>query len=228
MSKEPSRLVKLFDPQMWLYDFVKITGCIPALIDLRLKRIYENGKKPKGLYKGKYLVSGNHIGYTDPVILNAVFASRRLSFVATKEIFEVKFWGKFFEKVGCIKVDKENVSMKTFKTIKERLTRGHIVGVFPEGHVSDDGEMKGFKSGIVMMALMSEADIIPTLIIKRKKWWQRQCVVVGNKIKLSDYIKSPFPTMDELNNMATILHDKEKELEKVYFNYKNKKNGKNE
>ena len=44
---------KIFDYRYFPYDFVKITGALPALIYLRLKKHYLNGKKQKGLLKGK-------------------------------------------------------------------------------------------------------------------------------------------------------------------------------
>lgn len=227
-KKKVGFFAKLFDPRMWLFDFVKFTGAIPVIVDLRLKRIYENGKKPKGIYKGKYIVSANHSSTIDPVILFMTYWMRRLCCIATKEIFEIKFWGKFFLGCGCIPIDRENVSMKTFKTINRQIDHGHCVAVFPEGHINKEDNIGSFKSGIVMMAMMAKADIVPTYIAKRESRFNRQCVVIGNKIKLSDYITSPIPSIQEVDNLAKVLMEKEIELEKLYKSSLNKKGKNNE
>ena len=54
MAKKKSWIAKVFDPRMILIDFVKLTGALPTIIDLRMKKLYIDGKKPKGFYRGKY------------------------------------------------------------------------------------------------------------------------------------------------------------------------------
>lgn len=216
MGKKIPKIVQIFDPKMFLYDFLKWTGGIAAILDLRLKTIFVTKRKPKNLFKGKYLISSNHISFEDPVIISVAYWMRRVGFVATSELFNTKPKNFFFRKVvGCIEVDKKNVSMKTFKDVQERLDRGHTVCVFPEGTVDvNSEEHKTYKSGIVMMAIMSNADIIPTYVVKRKNRWHRQKVYIGEKIKLSDHIKSPFPTMEEICALTKYIQLKEEELAK--------------
>ncbi len=187
------------------------------LIDLRLKRIYVNKKKPKKLFKGKYIVSSNHISYIDPVIMMNAFFSRRLTFVCTAELFKNKFFGALLKGFRCIGIDKDHVSFKTFKLVKNRLIDGHPVAVFPEGHLNEEKNIGTFKSGISMMAAMSDADIIPMYIGKRKNRWHRQRVVIGEKIHVKDYIKGPMPTMVEINTITEVLEARENVLQRVFL-----------
>ena len=206
---------RLFDPRMWLYDLFKLTASLPILVDLRLKRIFVNPQSKRGRLRGKYLVASNHVSYIDPVILFNTFFWRRICFVAVDELFEQKFWGPLLKSVGCIPVSKENVSIETFKQVESRLYRGHIVGVFPEGAVSRDDSLHAFKSGIVMMAVMNGADILPTYIVKRTNRWHRQEVLIGEKIILKEHIASEFPTMDEIEKLTVLLKEREDELERL-------------
>lgn len=214
MGKEIPKIVKIFDPKMILYDLLKWSGGLAAIIDLRLKTIFVTKKKPKDVFKGKYLISSNHMSFEDPVIISVAYWMRRVGFVATSELFNTKGKRFFFKNiVGCIEVNKQNVSMKTFKDVKERLDRGHIVCVFPEGTVdAESEEHKTFKSGIVMMAIMSDADIIPTYVEKRKNRWRRQKVYIGERIKISEHIKNPIPTIDDICNLTNYIQQKEAEL----------------
>lgn len=208
-------LARIFDPRMWLYDLFKILGFWPVLLDLRLKRVFVNPETKKGRMRGKYLAASNHVSYIDPVILFNVFVWRRICYVAVDELFKHKFWGPIFKTFGCIPISKENVSLETFKKIDDSLYRGHVVGVFPEGTVSQDNNMNAFKSGIVMMAVMSKADILPVYIVRRTNRWHRQEVLIGEKIILKEHISSEFPTMEEIENLTQLLKDRELELERI-------------
>ena len=206
---------RLFDPRMWLYDLFKLTASLPILVDLRLKRIFVNPQSKRGRLRGKYLVASNHVSFIDPVILFNVFFWRRISFVAVDELLKQKGWGPLLKALGCIPINRENVSMETFKQVESRLYRGHVVGVFPEGTVSRDDSLHAFKSGIVMMAVMNGADILPTYIVKRTNRWRRQEVLIGEKIILKEHISSEFPTMDEIEKLTALLKEREEELERI-------------
>ena len=205
---------RIFDPRMWFFDFVKWTGALPLLLVLRTKVIYLHGKKPKGLYRGKILVASNHISFLDPIIVGTVVKFRRIGFVTTKELIDKRPW--FFKAIGCIEVDKDNPTVEMFKQVKERLYRGHPVVVFPEGTVVRNEDMQMFKTGIMMMAMMAEADIVPIYLGNRKTFKQRKVAIVGDRIKYSDLFKTPFPTMDDLKAAANYIREKELELENKF------------
>lgn len=221
-KKKINKFVKTFDPKMWFHDFVKVTGAIPAIIYLRLKRIFTGNKK--GLFRGSYIISSNHGTFIDPIIIMNAFWVRRVCFVATQDFFEKKFLNLLFRGFGCIPVDKNNPTLKTFNGVSEKLNRGHIVCIFPEGKVTKDSELHTLKSGIVMMAFMNEVPILPIYIAKKDKWYERQKVVIGEKIDIFSYIKGKMPTMDELNYLSILLLEKEKELKEIYDTRKGSKN----
>ena len=62
MKKKVPWIVRLFDPRMWFYDFVKWTGALIVSLDLRVKRIYAGDRK-KSSFRGRYIVSSNHMSY---------------------------------------------------------------------------------------------------------------------------------------------------------------------
>ena len=214
-NKKRPLFFRIFDLKMWLYDFVKFTGALPVLADLRVKKIYAQGKKPKKAFKGRFIISSNHMSYIDPIILSAVIWMRRVGFIATSEFFTHPFWRWFFTHVGCIPIDKNNPSMATFKAVRERLERGHLVCVFPEGQVRRTESMGAFKSGVVMMAVMAQVEILPVFLAERKSRFHRQVAVIGERIDYKKLIAGPMPTIDELNAITALLKQKEQELEEL-------------
>ena len=214
-NNKRSKFQKIFDVKYFFFDFVKLTGIIPTVLFLRLKRYYISGKKPKAIFNGPFIVVSNHTTMIDPVIIMNTIWNRRVSFVATKELFDSKFGNFFFNSIRCIKIDKDNVSMQTFKSVKNVIERGHIASLFPEGHIESDDNIDNFKSGAVMFAVLCNVPIVQIYIKKREHWYNRQRVVISNKIEVKDLIKSKIPTVDEIAEITKLLENQEKELKET-------------
>ncbi len=197
------------------YDFVKVTGALPALIWMRPKLHYPFGKPNK---KGGLMISSNHPTFLDPIIALLAFPERRLHCLATKDLFRKERNAFFFKKVHCIIIDKENFNMSSFHEVVERLKEDKAVLIFPEGQVNRDAEAKpllAFKSGMVLMAHRANVPILPMYIVKKKKWYQRQHIVLGQPVNIAEML-GKMPTMDSLTQVSDLLRDEEEKL-REYF-----------
>ena len=114
-----------------------------------------------------------------------------------------------------IPVEKENVKMETIKMAKDVIDSGHLLLVFPEGHVNPLDEIAEYKSGAVMIAMITKSPILPVYIKKREKWWQVQKVMIGEKINIEDFVKSKIPTMEDVIEVTKILKQEEELLAKL-------------
>ena len=212
-NKKYSFLAKLFDPKMLLLDFARLTAW-PAILFYRMKIYYES-KEAKKFRKNTGIIASNHTGFGDVPIIYTLMAYRRICFVTAKEVYKPGFSTMFYKAIGCIQIDRENPSIQTFKNVTNCLDRGHYIGVFPEGFINREDVLKTFKSGVVMMALMSGKPIIPIYIKRRKNWFQRQRVAVGEAIYVSDYFTSRFPSMEEINKVTELVRVKEMKLKEM-------------
>ncbi len=196
------------------YDFVKITGIIPALIWMRPKVYYPFGKPNK---KGAIMVSANHNTLFDPIVVQIPFPLRRVNCLATKDLFDTELKKQFFVQMHCIMVDKDNFSLASFHEVVNCLQEGKVVVIFPEGKLNHNGteSILAFKSGAVLMAHRAGAPIVPMYIVKPQKWYHRQHIVVGMPLNVSEML-GKMPSMQDLNNANDILRQKEVEL-REYF-----------
>lgn len=211
MEKQKKRKRKT--KNYFFHDFVKITGAIPGLLWFRIKKVYASKKSKEKIKDGAIIIS-NHSGNVDPLVLMTAIWYRRHHFIATKDLFNTKLKRFAFENFHCIEIDKQNVSMDTFREIVEYLKNDKIVSMFPEGYLTRNEEVQKFKSGVVLMAVTAKKPIVPIYIKKRKSVWNRQCVVVGEPI---DPMKmcGKIPSLKEMENIAEILREKEKELKNI-------------
>ena len=206
----------------WLFDFTKITGAIPALVWLRPKYIYEN-KAAKKRIRGRAVLVSNHVTFHDPVLLHCFMWYRRLRFLAGEDLYRTPKLNFFFSHILCIKVERNNFNFSSFKEVVKELKAGHVVGVFPEGHIERESETPvSFKSGAVMMALMADAPIVPVYIVDRKKWYERVKLVVGEPMRLQNE-NGGMPSLKDLDALSEQLRERELQLKEIYETRRNKK-----
>lgn len=196
------------------YDFIKITGALPILLMLRTKVIYQTNKS---CTRGPILISANHIGMMDPIIVLTVFPWIRPHFLAADNMFKTKIGAAFFNLLYCIKTDRQNFSVSAFHTVIERLENGAAVVVFPEGQINktEKSAILPFKAGISLMAYKAKAPILPLYIVKRKKWYQRQTVIIGEPIDLHEILGEK-PSIEQITGASELLQEKEFELHNYY------------
>ena len=201
-------------PGNFWYDFVKVTGALPMLLWLRPKIYYPYGKPAT---KGAILISANHRSLLDPVVVHLAFPFRRLNCLATKDLYRTKLLTFFFNRMHCIVVDKENFSLASFRAVVDRLKEKKAVVIFPEGQVNlgQEDSILTFKSGAVLMAHRAGAPVLPMYIVKRRKWYQRQRIIVGQPVNLRE-ILSPMPSMEEISQASILLRDKEVQMRAYY------------
>ena len=211
-TKKKPRLFRNF-----CYDFVYATGAIPALIWLRPKIHYPEGKPNK---KGALLVLANHRTIIDPILVQTAFPFRRMNSIATKDLFSSPAKEKFFTLMNCIKIDKDNFSTSSFHEIVGRLGEDKLVVIFPEGevHVESGHEILAFKSGVVLMAHRSGAPVIPLYVAEKTKWYHRQHMVMGRAIDVREML-GRIPTVDAITSVSNTLREKELELRAYYENH---------
>lgn len=209
MKSKTRTRAKLFSPKRLFYDFTKLTAFIPGLIWLRPKYIYESDAAKKKLCGGA-LVIANHSTFLDPVYLMAAVWYRRHSFVCLKQFFEGGA-GWLFKLFGCIPVDTESFGFNSFRQIVEKLKAGEVVSLFPEGHVSQDGDVKAFKSGVVLMAFQGKAPILPVYIKPPKHFYNRLTVVIGERVDLTE-LYGEKPGFSQIQQAAESLKEKEEAL----------------
>ena len=197
----------------FFYDFVKVTGAIPALIWIRPRVIYIGAKCPKG----GVLISSNHPTFVDPITLLTTFPWRRLRCLVTKDLYKNRLMTFMLDRMHCIRVDKDNFSMASFHETVDRLKEGKSVVIFPEGQVNrgDGREVQTFKSGAILMAHRAGVPILPVYIVKREKWYRTQRVVIGEPFDVKSAV-GLIPSVDRMNAVSEQLREKELELKRFY------------
>lgn len=119
--------------------------------------------KVRGAYRvpreGGVLVLANHLSDIDPVVVQYA-CPRLLHFMAKSELFEMPFVGRVIRFFGAFAVKRGEPDRQALKYAADLLKIGEAVGIFPEGQLSETGELQELKAGVALIARIAETPVI--------------------------------------------------------------------
>ena len=115
-------------------------------------------------HEGAALVVCNHVSFVDPVILMAV-SPRPIRFVMDHRIFKTPIISFIFRHTRAIPIApaKEDPAMmeRAFNEVEKALGEGELVGIFPEGRITDSGELYPFRPGVTRILERNPVPVVP-------------------------------------------------------------------
>lgn len=114
--------------------------------------------------EGPALLAANHVSFADAVVIMGA-SPRPIRFVMDYRIFRIPVLSFIFRHCGAIPIAsaKEDPVMmeKAFAEVATALENGELVGIFPEGGITRDGEVQVFRSGISRILAANPVPVVP-------------------------------------------------------------------
>ena len=124
---------------------------------------------------GPAILASNHLSFSDSIFLPLV-VPRHITFLAKSDYFTGKgvkgrLTAFFFTGVGQVPIDRSGgtASQAAIDTGLRVLGEGHLLGIYPEGTRSPDGQLYRGRTGVARMALESGAPVLPVAMIDTDK-----------------------------------------------------------
>ena len=124
-----------------------------------------------------FLLCSNHISNFDPILVGG-WLKPECTFMAKEELFRFKPFGALIRALGAFPVSRGKGDTAALDRAAELVRSGRVVTIFPEGHRSKTGELLKLKSGAVVIASQTQADILPCAVKKGKRKLLRAPVTV--------------------------------------------------
>ena len=112
-----------------------------------------------------YILVSNHQSNFDIFALLG-YLPIQFRWIAKAELFRSPFLGWAMTRIGYISIERESPK-KAYRSMlraAEAVKKGVSVMIFPEGTRSPDGRLQPFKKGLFLIALKSQAPILPITI----------------------------------------------------------------
>lgn len=201
--------------------FVKITGAIPMWLLMKRKTYFYNKNKELRKIRGSAILIANHKSMWDFPLILCLFPFRRIGFLMAEHLFaRNKLFSWFLKMLGGIKVNRVSKDISFVSEAVTVLNKGGIIGLFPEGKLSEDHKLTGFSPTPVYLALKSGAPIVPIYCNGVYDLFKRTRVIIGEKIYLKEYTKEGNPGLIEIKNLCVFLENEisklKNEMEKQF------------
>jgi len=149
--------------------------------------------------EGPAVLVCNHVSFVDALLIGGT-VRRPVRFVMYYKIFQIPILRFVFKTAKAIPIasSKEDPEMleEAYDKVAQELSEGHLVCIFPEGVLTDDGEVNTFKKGIERIIARTPVPVIPMALrglwgslFSRKddnglssfpwRLWSRVALVVG-------------------------------------------------
>ncbi|WP_406016630.1 1-acyl-sn-glycerol-3-phosphate acyltransferase [Streptomyces sp. NBC_00984] len=120
---------------------------------------------------GAAIVAGNHLSFSDHFLMPAIL-KRRITFLAKAEYFtgpgvKGRLTAAFFRGIGQIPVDRsgKEAGQAAIREGLGVLSKGELLGIYPEGTRSHDGRLYKGKVGVAVMAIKAQVPVVPCAMV---------------------------------------------------------------
>ncbi|BAP44022.1 MFS transporter [Pseudomonas sp. 21LCFQ02] len=114
--------------------------------------------------EGAALLVCNHVSFVDALLI-AGAVRRPIRFVMYYKIYQLPVLNFVFRTAGAIPIAGRNEDMQIYEQSFARIARyladGELVCIFPEGKLTTDGEISGFKAGMSRIIEETPVPVIP-------------------------------------------------------------------
>jgi len=133
------------------------------------------------------IIYANHASYLDPLLLLYVFPQSRLKFVMNRTVAEKNGFLRWILKtVGCVSINKENFSLADLSEMMKVLDEEKTLVIFPEGQITETGEIGPFRDGMALIACYAKVKLRPVFLYKPKKFFHRKRITIGKAFGYED------------------------------------------
>jgi len=113
---------------------------------------------------GPAILVCNHVSFVDAVLIMGA-SPRPIRFVMDHQIFRIPVLSTFFRQLKAIPIASAKADPATLQraheSIERALDEGEMVCIFPEGRITDTGELSPFRPGVRTIVERSPVPVIP-------------------------------------------------------------------
>lgn len=152
--------------------------------------------------EGAVIIAANHVSFVDPLILGGMIR-RPVRFVMHHSIFKIPLLNFIFRTGKAIPIasrtDNPAILEAAYRQIHQVLKDEDVLGIFPEGAITHDGEIQTFKSGVCKIVAEQPVPVVPialchlwgSIFSRRDSFWKRRPYKLWARIEVR--IGQPIP-----------------------------------
>jgi len=113
---------------------------------------------------GPLILVANHTSVFDPICLQVACRNRWIRFMEAREYYERRPMHYLYRLLRVIPVNRNGNDTASIRATARELSNNGCVGIFPEGRISDDGQLHEARHGVALLAMLSNATVVPAYL----------------------------------------------------------------
>ena len=117
--------------------------------------------------EGPVIVASNHVSFADPLIVGGIIR-RPVNFVMYYKIYRIPVLNFIFRTGKAIPIasraEKPEILEQAYRRMHQVLDSGDVLGIFPEGGITHDGNIQPFKAGIDKIISEKPVPVVPVAL----------------------------------------------------------------
>jgi len=142
------------------YRFV----CFSVRIGLKIWERFEVHGSENVPASGGCVVACNHVSYLDPPSIACSVRHRVIRFLARDTLSRTWIGDYFFRHIHAVSIDRTKGDVGALRKSIQVLKGGEVLGLFPEGTRSVDGELKPAKAGVGFLIAKAGVPVVPAYV----------------------------------------------------------------
>jgi 1-acyl-sn-glycerol-3-phosphate acyltransferase len=121
--------------------------------------------------QGPLILTANHVNFLEAPVLYTHLHPRPMTAFVKVETWKSPVLGPLASLWGAIPIERGEADLTALRAGLQALEEGQILGVAPEGTRSGDGRLQRGHPGIVLLALRSNAPLLPLVTYGGELFW---------------------------------------------------------
>jgi 1-acyl-sn-glycerol-3-phosphate acyltransferase len=180
--------------------YIRTGAFVGRFLVRSVTRVSVNGDTAAIPSAGPLIIAANHSSNLDGMVVGSWLTpalGRRIHWLGKKEMLDFPVLGRMAARGSIHPVDRGSGDIEAFRLARRVLDDGHVLMVFPEGTRSSTGELQEAKDGLALLALRTDAPILPVGIAGSHRVWpkgspphpgRRVTLRIGRPFRLSEVL----------------------------------------
>ena len=113
---------------------------------------------------GPCIIASNHVSYIDPPAIAFSLSHRVVHFMARDTLLSTRIGRWFMNGIQCVPIDRTRGDVGAMRKALNVLKEGKVLGLFPEGTRSPDGQLQPAKGGIGFLISKAHIPVVPAYV----------------------------------------------------------------
>jgi 1-acyl-sn-glycerol-3-phosphate acyltransferase len=182
-----------------IYRILRFAAWLLLRIFHRLRGVDTHHLPPDGAV----ILASNHSSFLDPMALGCV-VDRKVTFIARGSLKAHWLYRWLTAKLDIVSIERDSGDRRQLDAVLAALRQGKACAIFPEGTRSRDGELQPFKAGVVLLARLSRAPVVPVWIDGTFQAWPRHAKLPRFSGRITTYYGEPIALHEERDRDAAL------------------------